>query len=894
MSHFSLHTLFRAASAIRFLVGAVLLTLLAACGSGNNENGAGGSGNPGASSAALDTGRFIDAPVQGLSYTQSVWTAREINRSWLSVASSADGSKLVAVAINDKIYTSTDSGASWTPRESNRNWRSVASSADGSKLVAVVSGGQIYTSANSGASWTPRESNRDWWSVASSEDGSKLVAVATEGRIYTSTDSGATWTPRESNRGWLAVASSADGSKLVATTASSFIYTSTDSGNTWTERSIMYGTWHSVASSADGNKLVVANHYGKIITSTDSGVSWTEGKISVYWNSVASSSDGSRLVAVINNQRIYISADSGASWTAQESDRAWRSVASSADGSKLVAVDYDGRIYTYGQPTVQQTNAAGEYACFPGSDVTLSLGNQVLGAVKCGKVAHVYQMAGTGQTIDRGIRIARLLQSLDMTPASTDNIQLPDLSSITVNVRFETTDAEFEADANALIAQLKARGRLPAANTLVSSAQAQAHVRAELLKLSEAERVGLCEVNYCKSELLRELAAPLGVGGSVSGLPANKEIRLQLTSPSVTQVLSVGVNGTYGFVVKPAVGQTYTVARIDTDPSLSCTLANASGTMPAQSVSVSNVNVTCSEIPARTGTLGGTVSGLGAGQNVTLQVSYSGTSGNPSQTLRVSSNGGYVLHNAAPGASRFAVRVQSAVPASMSCTIANGAGESPRSFTTGFAISDVNVTCVSTGGSTPTFSVGGTVSGLPNATNIALTMTSNDSLANNQPANGLTNGAYTFVTPVTSSSSFSIATTSPAGYSCTVAAPYASSTVITANVTNANITCASTGGGGGNFTEGTINGQVTNNSALTRSFQITNGQDQVFADDVGPNSSASFTLPAIAPGTAYTVAAEDFTDLPNGVNPLTCNATNASGTMVAAPGAVSNVAVTCQ
>ncbi len=79
----------------------------------------------------------------------------------------------------------------WTPRESNRSWHSVASSADGSKLVAVVDGGQIYTSTDSGVSWTPRESNRVWFSVASSADGSKLVAVVYNGQyngqIYTST-----------------------------------------------------------------------------------------------------------------------------------------------------------------------------------------------------------------------------------------------------------------------------------------------------------------------------------------------------------------------------------------------------------------------------------------------------------------------------------------------------------------------------------------------------------------------------------------------------------------------------------------------------------------------------------------------------------------------------------
>ena len=133
------------------------------------------------------------------------------------------------------IYTSTDSGVSWTPRDSDRLWWAVASSDDGSKLVAVeggpVTNGRIYTSTDSGVSWTPRESNRFWTAVASSADGSKLIAAADQ--IYTSTDSGLSWTPRDSGRAWTSVASSADGSKLVATVHLGSIYTSTDSGLTW-------------------------------------------------------------------------------------------------------------------------------------------------------------------------------------------------------------------------------------------------------------------------------------------------------------------------------------------------------------------------------------------------------------------------------------------------------------------------------------------------------------------------------------------------------------------------------------------------------------------------------------------------------------------------------------
>ena len=71
----------------------------------------------------------------------------------LSVASSADGTKLVAVVGNDYIYTSTDSGAHWTQAGMSNNWTSVASSTDGSKLVALTSAGGIYTSTNFGVTW---------------------------------------------------------------------------------------------------------------------------------------------------------------------------------------------------------------------------------------------------------------------------------------------------------------------------------------------------------------------------------------------------------------------------------------------------------------------------------------------------------------------------------------------------------------------------------------------------------------------------------------------------------------------------------------------------------------------------------------------------------------------
>jgi photosystem II stability/assembly factor-like uncharacterized protein len=291
------------------------------------------------------------------------WMERDVIGAydWTSVASSADGTKLVAVGNNGPIYTSTDSGVTWTAQNSvTADWTSVASSADGTKLVVVDSMDTyqaIYTSTDSGITWTPRNGTRYFNCVASSADGAKLVARDRTGQIYTSTDSGVTWMA-QTNSGallWNSVASSADGTKLVAAGNGDGIYTSTDSGVTWVARSDI-GVWTSIASSADGTKLAAGNGNGFIYTSTDSGVTWTvQTNVSGwYWNSIASSADGTKLVAAAAGGPIYTSTDSGVTWTAQtianSGNQQWTSVASSADGTKLVAVQQGqyggtGRIY---------------------------------------------------------------------------------------------------------------------------------------------------------------------------------------------------------------------------------------------------------------------------------------------------------------------------------------------------------------------------------------------------------------------------------------------------------------------------------------------------------------------------------------------------------------------
>lgn len=274
-----------------------------------------------------------------------VWRGESLS-SWRSVASSSDGTKLVVVAFDGQIYTSTDSGANWTARGNSGRWESVVSSSDGAKLLAAGDG-RLFVSIDSGSTWIRRGGDRSWGSwlgaISSSADGIKLVAIDADFYINTSTDSGVTWTLQASDKRFSSVASASDGTKLVAVEYSiSQIYTSTNSGATWTARDAI---GESVASSSDGTKLVAIFEGRQIYTSTDSGATWTARDSESRWKSVASAADGTKLVAVVSDGLIYTSTNSGASWTARESSRRWSSVSSSSDGTKLVAVVSDGLIY---------------------------------------------------------------------------------------------------------------------------------------------------------------------------------------------------------------------------------------------------------------------------------------------------------------------------------------------------------------------------------------------------------------------------------------------------------------------------------------------------------------------------------------------------------------------
>jgi len=125
----------------------------------------------------------------GVDWTQVDGTENLTGGGWNSVACSADG--VNAIASQDgvgRVYISPNSGASWFLTSlSAETWTSVASSSNGSILVATSLSGYIYVSRDSGVTWTPQEDSGigQWLSSGISPDGSTFMVGESNGTVDT-------------------------------------------------------------------------------------------------------------------------------------------------------------------------------------------------------------------------------------------------------------------------------------------------------------------------------------------------------------------------------------------------------------------------------------------------------------------------------------------------------------------------------------------------------------------------------------------------------------------------------------------------------------------------------------------------------------------------------------
>ena len=330
-------------------------------------------------------------------------------------------------------------------------------------------------------------------------------------------------------------------------------------------------------------------------------------------------------------------------------------------------------------------------------------------------------------------------------------------------------------------------------------------------------------------------SATYTVGGSVSGLSGTVVLQ-----DNGGDNLSLSASGPFTFATALAGGTAYNVT-VKTNPTgQTCTVSNGTGTIAA--ANITNVAVSCTSVP--TYTVGGSVSGLSG--TVVLQ-------DNGGDNLSLSASGPFTFATALAGGTAYNVTVKTN-PTGQTCTVSNGTGTIAAANITNVAVSCTSV---------PTYTVGGSVSGLSGT--VVLQDNGGDNLSLSA------SGPFTFATALAGGTAYNVTVkTNPTGQTCTVS--NGTGTIAAANITNVAVSCTS-------VPTYTVGGSV---SGLSGTVVLQdNGGDNLSLSANGPFTFAT----ALAAGTAYTVTVLS--------NPAaqTCTVSSGSGTIASAN--VTTVTLTC-
>jgi hypothetical protein len=256
-------------------------------------------------------------------------------------------------------------------------------------------------------------------------------------------------------------------------------------------------------------------------------------------------------------------------------------------------------------------------------------------------------------------------------------------------------------------------------------------------------------------------------------------------------------------------------------------------------------------------TIGGTLSGLAAGETVTLQ-------DNGKDNLPVNANGSFTFATSIASGGTYAVTVFSApTNPAQTCVVTAGSGTATANVT------GVTVTCTTNPVSA---TIGGTISGLVANTSVILQDNGGDSLTITA------NGPFTFKTPVTGTDVYAVTVlTQPINPNqiCTVTA---GSGTATANVTSVVVNCVLSFSIGGNVSGVVGSGLILLNSSDSEQLKINPA-----------NGNQAFTFVNLVPtGTAYTVSI--FAQPTGPTQTCVVSAGTGSGTATAN---VTTVSITC-
>lgn len=338
------------------------------------------------------------------------------------------------------------------------------------------------------------------------------------------------------------------------------------------------------------------------------------------------------------------------------------------------------------------------------------------------------------------------------------------------------------------------------------------------------------------------------IGGTVTGLATNNSLSLL---NNLGDTLAISANGAFTFASSMIDEMSFdvTVMTQPSSPNQTCLVSFGTGTLAG--TNITGVEVNCS---INTYSIGGSLSGLNAGNDVILQ-------NNLGDNLTLSANGLFAFSDELDDESSFEVTVLSQPTSpNQTCLIGSSMGTLSGSNITG-----ITVTC-----SLNKYTIGGTVSGLQTGN----TLTLQNNLGDDLPINA--DGIFTFATTFDDHSVFNITVLnqpSEPNQICTVSA--GSGTFSGANITNVSIICDRI-----TYTVGgTISGLAVNNSVL-----LQNNAN----DNLSINANGSFTfVTALDDDSSFEVTVLSQPTTPN----QNCTISNGSGTLSGSN--FSNVSIIC-
>lgn len=323
------------------------------------------------------------------------------------------------------------------------------------------------------------------------------------------------------------------------------------------------------------------------------------------------------------------------------------------------------------------------------------------------------------------------------------------------------------------------------------------------------------------------------VGGTATGM-LGSGLRLQLNG---VQELTLAANGNFAFPAALVTGTTYavTISGQPANPTQTCTLANATGTVGGGPIS--NVAVTCA---TNQYVLGGSVAGLD-GDGLVLR-------NNGGADLAVSADGAFSFVGSLDSGTDYSVTVHSQpVNPVQTCAVTGGEGRIGAAD-----VSTVSVVCT-----TSRYSVGGSTSGLL-GNGLVLRLNGGTDVA----VTG--NGGFEFPGALASGTSYSVAIESqPENPHQTCLLTNATGNVIASDIANIGVSCTTN--------TYAVGGVVTGLTSSSLVLELNGSQQLAVATD----GAFVFSTP-LASGTAYTATVAQQSDSFREY----CVVTDATGTVV--------------